>query len=203
MLLPEIEYYRPQSLKSLFRLIEGWDPSSSSYCFSGGGTDLIPQLKRHAYKTKKVVSLSGLHSLKDVQVKNKMLLRLGAMTTLNELILSPKIQRHCPIIAETARKVATVQIRTQATIGGNLLANTRCPFFDQVDLIRRSLGPCFKALGDQCHIIKTATAQSDPLCHARFISDLAPVLILLEARLCLESSKAPRQILLKDLYSHS
>ena len=102
------------------------------------------------------------------------------------------------MLAATIKKIASVLIQEQATLGGNLMLDTRCYFFNQSYFWRRSLGYCLKAEGDLCHVVpklKDENGKVVPnrsICYATNSSDLAPVMIVLgatrESLLCLPGS---------------
>jgi carbon-monoxide dehydrogenase medium subunit len=64
------------------------------------------------------VNLKRIPGLRDISLNGE--LRLGALATLNDLIRSPIIREHFPVLAYTASKMAGVQVRNLATVGGNL-----------------------------------------------------------------------------------
>jgi CO/xanthine dehydrogenase FAD-binding subunit len=80
-----------------------------------------------------------LDELKSITV-NEDNLHLGAMTTLDDIISSDIINSNYPLISEAAKSVATPVIRKTATIGGNLLVNNRCTFYNQSKDWRDSIG---------------------------------------------------------------
>jgi len=110
------------------------------------------------------------------------------------------INKFLPILSNVTRKVASFQIRSRATIGGNLLVDNRCIYFNQSREIKCSQGLCYKDGGSKCLLIPSVKRTSNPLCRARFVSDLAPVLILLNAVLRIESNKGTKQIPLREFY---
>lgn len=83
-----------------------------------GGTDLLIRMKRKQWTPRAVVSLRHVPGLRDISLNGE--LRLGACMTLNGLIRSSIIREHFPVLAYAASKMAGVQVRSLATVGGNL-----------------------------------------------------------------------------------
>ena len=81
------------------------------------------------------------------------------------------------------------------TIGGNVLLDTRCLFYNQTEFWRKSLGWCLKAEGDWCHVIN-----GPKTCVAAQSSDTVPVLLAMYASIRLLSSQGSRDLKLRDLY---
>ena len=70
-------------------------------------------------------------------------LRIGAATLLVDIVESPDVQKHTPLLAMAAGKIGTPQVRNMATIGGNLCQRPRCWYF-------RNNYPCYKHGGNAC-----------------------------------------------------
>jgi 4-hydroxybenzoyl-CoA reductase subunit beta len=115
--------------------------------------------------------------------------RIGAAVTLTELSESRLVRERFPVLAEAARDVASPLIQNAATLGGNLLVETRCFFFNQFAGWRQSLGYCLKAEGDECWVVPQKT-----VCYATYSGDLAPVLQVLGATIVLESPAGTREV---------
>jgi carbon-monoxide dehydrogenase medium subunit len=84
-----------------------------------GGTDVMIDTRIGRVRPEWLVDLSPLRSLADVQLDGE-LLRLGALTTIRTVELDPELARRATALVEAARVLGSVQIRTMATIGGNL-----------------------------------------------------------------------------------
>jgi 4-hydroxybenzoyl-CoA reductase subunit beta len=157
-----------------------------------GGTDLVPKLKRGQFEPSTVVSLSRLKGLDYVKTAEDGL-RIGSRATLRSLEQHPDVLRF-PAIAEAVRQVATPIIRNNATIGGNLLQDTRCRFYDRGVFWRDAVGYCMKKDGEDCRV-----APGGDRCYAVFCSDIAPALIVHDAQVRLAGEKE-RTIPLEDIY---
>jgi carbon-monoxide dehydrogenase medium subunit len=81
-----------------------------------GGTGLVNLMKQRLVNPGYVVSLRRLVGLAQLGFSGS--LRIGALCTHRTLETSPIVRSHAPLLAEAARRVATIRIRTMATIGG-------------------------------------------------------------------------------------
>ncbi|MDH5467170.1 MAG: xanthine dehydrogenase family protein subunit M [Candidatus Aminicenantes bacterium] len=84
-----------------------------------GGTDILVDLKQGLTKAGDLISLKNIQELKGIEKKGKTI-RIGAFTTPQEIHSNSLIRQHFPALAEAARSMASAQIRTLATIGGNI-----------------------------------------------------------------------------------
>lgn len=122
---------------------------------------------------------------------------LGAMATLSTIARTPGLP---PILAEAIDHIASPQLRTRTTLGGNLLQRPRCLYFRHPD------ETCFKKGGISCPAIG-GPVQAYPgalmagACHAGHPSDLAPVLIALQSVAEVCGPSGVRNVRLSDLYS--
>ncbi|MBI3797866.1 MAG: xanthine dehydrogenase family protein subunit M [Deltaproteobacteria bacterium] len=83
-----------------------------------GGTGLVNLLKQRLVQPTYLIGLRRLAGLKKLSYDGT--LRIGALCTQRTLETSALVQDHVPLLAETCRQVATVRIRTMATLGGAL-----------------------------------------------------------------------------------
>ena len=116
---------------------------------------------------------------------------IGGGTRLSDLAQHTAI----PPLAEAAGLVAGPQIRNMGTIGGNVLLDTRCLFYNQTEFWRKSLGYCLKAEGDWCHVIG-----GPKTCVAAQSSDTVPVLLAMDASITLLGPNGERVLKLRELY---
>lgn len=189
---------QPGSLSELLRGIETADDKTM---LLAGGTDVIPMLKQVGLSSPvSLIALGRMKELSGITLEDTHTLRIGATTRLMEIQASPLLQKHCPVLVATASHVATAAIRSRATLGGNLLVNHRCVYFNQAEDNRCANGSCFKAGGDTCHLVPTVKAGDSPLCRARFVSDLAAVLLVLGARLRIVGRGGERTLEARDFY---
>lgn len=179
----------PGSLKEVLEIMA----SKAGACLVAGGTDLMPRMHRGLLQPPLLVLLEKVEELKVLR-QEKDGLFIGAGVRLADLARSAEVKPYRAVI-EAASRVATPQIRNQGTVGGNLLQENRCMYYNQSVSWRRELYPCFKLGGDRCYQYRNS-----PQCVALFQSDLAPALISYGAVAVIRSSVQQREIPLAELY---
>jgi 4-hydroxybenzoyl-CoA reductase subunit beta len=160
-----------------------------------GGSDVLPKMKRRQIEPAYLVGLRGLPELAGISCEPDGSLRIGAGETLAALCTDPEVARSAPALAAAARSVSTPQLRASGTLGGNVLVDTRCNYYDQTYEWRRALGFCFKKDGDWCPL-----APGGHRCWSVSSSDTAPVLIALAASATLTGPAGSRTLPVEDLY---
>ncbi len=189
MHLDEFQLHQPESLPEAISLAREF---AGQFDYLAGGTDLLPNYKMHLNPRPHLISLDAIPELHRFSPDQG---NLGAMVRLREMEGSAGLASRYPAVAQAAREVATPLVRASGTLGGNLLVETRCFFFNQSYFWRQSLGFCLKADGDRCHVVPQKEK-----CYATFSGDLAPALMALDARVRLMGPEGTREIPLTDLY---
>jgi 4-hydroxybenzoyl-CoA reductase subunit beta len=159
-----------------------------------GGTDVYPKMKRGQFTPRHLVSLRALKELKGIR-QTKDGLWIGASESLTAVSNHPLITKHFPALAHAAESVSTPQLRNMGTIGGNVLVDTRCNYYDQTFFWRQAVGFCMKKEGDICLV-----APGSAKCLAIASSDTAPVLVSLDAEALLVNHQGERRVKLEELY---
>ncbi len=188
MRLPKLAVSSPETIEEAAGVLA--DLGDRAVVLSGG-TDLIPNLKRHQLTVDTVVLLGRIDDLEGIRVEGDTV-HIGARTTLRAIVDSELVPS---VVARAAGEVASPTIQNQGTIGGNLCVDTRCFWLNVPDLWRQAAEPCLKADGDTCWV-----APAKQHCWAVSSSDLAPVLVALEASVTLVGSGGTRTMRLADLY---
>lgn len=85
-----------------------------------GGTALMLGLRQRMLAPSHLVSLAGIEALRGIGHDPARGLRIGALVRHAEVARSPLVQRHAPVLASMASRMANPQVRNQGTIGGNL-----------------------------------------------------------------------------------
>lgn len=109
------DYFSPTSLEQASQILLEHNGEARVLA---GGTDLMIRMKRKQWTPRAVVSLNRIGGMQEIVMNGE--LRLGARVTLNQLDRSALIREHFPVLAATARGMAGVQVRSLATLGGNL-----------------------------------------------------------------------------------
>jgi carbon-monoxide dehydrogenase medium subunit len=118
MLLPEVEYARPENVAEAIRLL---GENENARPLAGGQT-LINVMKARAAAPEALIDLNDLEELRAIELGADGTLELGAMVTYADLIDSAEARAR-PILGEVAAQIADVQVRNRGTVGGNVCAN--------------------------------------------------------------------------------
>ncbi len=187
MHLDSFELHRPTSVDETIDLARKF---AGKFDYLAGGTDLLPNYKMHLNLRPNLIALQSIEELREHRLD-----RIGAMSRLADLEEDLEFARTYPILTEAIRQVATPLVRASASVGGNLLVETRCFFFNQSQFWRESLGFCLKADGDQCHVVPQKEK-----CYATFSGDLAPALEVLDAEVEIAGASGRRRAPLTEFY---
>jgi 4-hydroxybenzoyl-CoA reductase subunit beta len=160
-----------------------------------GGTDLYPNMKRRQFTPPVLIGLRAIPALRSISGSPGQGMRIGAGATLSTLAAHALILQHYPALATAAGSVSTPQLRNAGTIGGNLLLDTRCNYYNQTEFWRHSIGYCMKKDGDVCLV-----APGSPRCWAISSADTAPVLVSLGAQVRLVSVRGERVLPVRELF---
>ncbi|MEO8295918.1 MAG: FAD binding domain-containing protein [Gemmatimonadota bacterium] len=191
--LPQCSANFPRSIEEAVQL-KGRLGSLSSYV--AGGTDLYPNMKRRQQTPAHLIDVRGIRDLSSVERSHSGGLIIGAGVTLSKLIHHPLVMEFWPVLAEAAREISTPILQNMGTVGGNLLLDTRCNYYDQNYEWRKAIDFCMKKDGAICWV-----APSSPRCWAVQSSDLAPVMVALDARVRLRGVEGERVIPVRTLYN--
>lgn len=115
MSLSEIRFHAPQTLAEALKLLA----KLSEARIAAGGTDIFVDIKQGLLEAKDIISLQKLEELKGIEKKDNKI-RIGALVSPQEIISSSLINEYLPALAEAAQSMASRQIRSMATIGGNI-----------------------------------------------------------------------------------
>lgn len=175
------------SLEEAFKWLE--QPGA---CLIAGGTDRIPRINQGIERHGLLVCLEGIPELLGVSVEQGYI-RIGALTRLAQIAKAPLLEGFNALLS-AAGKVASPPIRNQGTVGGNILQENRCMYFNQSVSWRR-VESCYKLGGDRCYQYK-----GSPKCVALMQSDLAPVLLAHGASVVLAGPQGERELSIEELY---
>ncbi len=162
----------------------------------GGGTDLIVNLRRGIGDDPgALIDLTGVAELTRIEDDGTSL-RIGASVMLAALAAHPLVRDLYPVLAQAAGSIAGATHRNMGTLGGNLCLDTRCIFYNQSEWWRASNDYCLKYGGTKCHVAPKSTT-----CFATFSGDLAPALLVLNARVEIAGRDGRRSLPLAELYT--
>ena len=185
-------YAKPRALGEALKLLKNGTVALA------GGTDLVGLIRSGLAKPNALVDLTGIDGLRGWTREKGQGLRIGALTPLSDLETSPQLRKVAPIIAESLRDAATLQLRNMGTVGGNLLQRNRCWYF------RDEAVPCWLKGGTRCFAAEGENRYHAILGAAECVmvspSDLAPALIAYDAEIDLASSLGRRSVKLGMFY---
>src|SRR5499427_616667 len=193
MRLPKFTYRVAKTIEDAVKMMADSGPEAM---FVAGGTDLYPNMKRRQQTPKVVIGLAQVKDLCKMKGQPKEGVVLGAGLTLTEVTGNVRIQRAYPAVAKAAELISTPLLRNMGSIGGNLLLDTRCNYYDQNYEWRKAIHFCMKKDGEICWV-----APSSPRCWAVQSSDCAPVMVAIGAKVKLVSSSGERVISAGELYN--
>ncbi len=131
MTLQPFKYIPADSLQTAEALLKEYEGRAAVIA---GGTDLLGSLKDAVHSDPPQV-LIGLKPVKDLNyvTVEPAGVRIGALTTLNDIAKDPTIRQTFPLLAQAAASVASPQIRNVATLAGNLCQEPRCWYYRNPD----------------------------------------------------------------------
>jgi 4-hydroxybenzoyl-CoA reductase subunit beta len=194
MRLPKFRYYAPTTVKEALRIKAGEGDAST---YVAGGTDLYPNMKRRQQTPAVVIGLSRIAALRRLRAggDGAQGTAIGACVPLSVIEHHRKIRRTYPGLAHAIAEISTPPLRNMGTLGGNLLLDTRCNYYDQNYEWRQAIDFCMKKDGRICWV-----APASPRCLAVQSADSVPVLIALGATALLASPEETREVPVEALY---
>jgi 4-hydroxybenzoyl-CoA reductase subunit beta len=191
MRLPRFRYYAPSTVKEALRIKADAGPDGA---YVAGGTDLYPNMKRRQQTPKIVIGLSRVAALKRLRAGTEGV-SIGAAVPLSEIERHRRVRRAYRGLAHAIAEISTPPLRNMGTLGGNLLLDTRCNYYDQNYEWRQAIDFCMKKDGEICWV-----APGSRTCLAVQSADSVPILIALNARAVFASSAGEREIAVEELY---
>lgn len=186
-------YSRPSTIAEAVQ--GGAQPGAA---FLAGGTDLMQLWKLGVARPHQIVDISRL-PLTGVRFADGEL-HVGALTKLTDVACSPHVSRNHPLIAEAILASASGQVRNMATVGGNLMQRTRCPYFRTEGLACNKRAPgsgCGALTGENR---SAALFGASTACVATHPSDLAVALATLDAKVVVLGLGGERRLHLSEFY---
>jgi carbon-monoxide dehydrogenase medium subunit len=116
MIPREFDYHAPQTLPDALQLLKQFGDEAKVLA---GGHSLLPMMKMRFAQPGHLIDLGRIPDLRGIREEAGKL-RIGAMTTHNELIWSKLLEEKCPLLVEATRLIADPQVRYRGTIGGDI-----------------------------------------------------------------------------------
>jgi xanthine dehydrogenase YagS FAD-binding subunit len=192
--MKQFQYVRPTAQNAALAAIA----KESASNFIAGGTNLLDLMKRNIMRPDRLVDINKL-PLKEIKEENKGI-HIGALALNSALADHPLVVKRYNLLSQALNAGASAQLRNMATVGGNLMQRTRCPYFYDTTM------PCNKREpGTGCGALKGfnrmhAIFGASEHCIAVNPSDMNVALVALDAVVHVTGSKGERHIPIQDFH---
>ena len=116
MIPPAFDYHAPRTVGEAIALLSSLGDDAK---LLAGGHSLLPMMKLRFAQPGVLIDINRIPELRGISETGGVI-RIGAMTSENELIASPLLQKHLPLLVEAALLIADPQVRNRGTIGGDI-----------------------------------------------------------------------------------
>ena len=164
-----------------------------SAAFIAGGTTLLDLMKLNVENHDQLIDVNLLPFRGVEQTKNG--LRIGALERMSDVGEHPLVVQNYPAVSQSLLLAASAQLRNMASIGGNVLQRTRCPYFRDTAFPcnKREPGTGCPAQGDGDNRNLAILGTSEACIATSYPGDLAVALTALDAVLTLENAKGKQR----------
>src|SRR5215213_10211928 len=166
--------------------------------FIAGGTNLVDLMKRGVATPQRLIDINNL-PLKTIE-QRKGVIRIGALALNSDVSENELVEKKLPLLSQALKAGASPQLRNMATVGGNMMQRTRCPYFYDITM------PCNKRQpGSGCGALKGynrmhAIFGTSDQCIAVHPSDMCVALVALDASVVVSNLKGERKIPFTDFH---
>jgi xanthine dehydrogenase YagS FAD-binding subunit len=170
--------------------------------FLAGGTTLVDLMKLDVLRPQILISIDPLRASHSAIRATAEGLEVGALSTMSAASEHPAVLKDYPMIAQSLQLAASAQLRNMATLGGNVLQKTRCPYYRDTTWTacnKRSPGSGCAALAG--HNRNHAVLGVDQSCIAQYPGDFGVALIALDAQVELAGAAGRRRIPFASLHT--
>jgi len=189
--MPSFAYIRARSVDEAIKHL-----SASNARIHAGGTDLLGCVRDRIFPVERVVAIRGIKGLSGI-AETPDGVSIGSLTTIAEIAASPVVARLFSGLAVAAGEVASPQLRNQGTLGGNLCQKPRCWYYrGEFNCVRKGGDTCFAMMGEN----KFHCVLGGENCYMVHPSDVAPMLIALNASVVVKGPDGTRRIAVEDFY---
>lgn len=192
-------YERATSVADALRRSVAASGEGERAAYLAGGTNLIDHLRLGIRETDRLIDVSHL-DLTEVSELDGGGVRVGALARNSDVAAHPLVRASFPLVSAAMLAGASGQLRSMATMGGNLLQRTRCVYFQDAST------PCNKREpGSGCSAIEgfgtyNALIGASPSCVAVHPSDLCVALAALDVTVVTEGPLGERRLDFADLH---
>ena len=188
------EYYSVNDTKTAQELYQ----KNTDAQYIAGGTNLLDLMKKDIVSPSHLIDINRF-SQKGIRKENNGV-TIGAFALNSEVAENELIKNNFPLLSKALLAGASPQLRNMATVGGNILQRTRCPYFYDKTL------PCNKREPNSGCGMKEGLNRSAAIfgasesCVAVHPSDMCVALVALDAVLTIENKGKERQVMFKDFH---
>ncbi len=169
--------------------------------FLAGGTTLVDLMKLDVLRPAALIDINALSAECGEIVADENGVRLGALARMADAADHPGVRSNYPVLAQSLQQAASAQLRNMASLGGNVLQRTRCPYFRDVSWTacnKRNPGSgCAAKEGVARGLAILGTSEN---CIANYPGDFAVALAALDARVEIEGVAGRRTLAFTDLH---
>lgn len=187
-------YVRAGSLEDALR-----DAAEPGAAILAGGTTIIDLMRGDLAAPSRLVDIGHLDELARLETSGPVL-RFGALVRMADAAEDPTLLRDYPALAESLQLAASQQLRNAATLGGNILQRTRCPYF------RNGVSDCNKRVpGSGCSALDgedrdMALFGTSDRCIASYPGDWGTALAAFDSAVEIRSAKGSRTVPFADFH---
>jgi xanthine dehydrogenase YagS FAD-binding subunit len=194
------ELYDATTVEEAVGLLEKYGPTSKVLA---GGSDLVTGVMKDWVHgpgmpyPEVLIDITTIPDMYGISVGDDGL-KIGAATTLSDIVESEEIQQTWPVLSNAAFSVASPLIRNFGTLGGNINQRPRCWFLRGEDF------PCYKKGGDFCFAVTGDNTYhaiiGGELCYIVHPSDTATALLALNAKTTIASPSGQREVAFDEYF---
>lgn len=167
--------------------------------FLAGGTNMMDLMKEGVNTPSQLVDIRKLPE-KQIVVKDDGSIRIGATTSNTDVAYHPAIKQRYQVLSEAILAGASAQLRNMATVGGNLMQRTRCPYFHEVAFACNKRQPNSGCSAYNGFNRMNAILGGSEHCIAAHPSDMCVALAALDAVVQTRSASGERSIPISDFH---
>ena len=198
--MKSFELYDATTVEDAVALLDKYGPTAK---IVAGGSDLVTGIMKDYVQgpgmpyPEVLIDITTIPELHGITVDGSGL-KIGAATTLTDIVESEEVKSGWPLLSEAAFSVASPLIRNFGTLGGNINQRPRCWF------LRGEHFPCYKKGGDFCFAVtgnnKPHAIIGGELCYIVHPSDTAHALQALNATATIAGPSGLREVAFDDYF---
>ena len=187
-------YVRPATLEEAMH-----EAAAPGAAVLAGGTTMVDLMRGGLAFPTRVVDIAHIAGLADVQTTGPVL-RFGALARMADVAEDATLKRDYPALTESLQLAASQQLRNAATLGGNILQRTRCPYF------RNGVSDCNKRVpGSGCSALdgedrEMALFGTSERCVANYPGDWGTALAAFDSSIEVSSVAGIRTVPIADFF---